>query len=232
MNNDKLLEKIIIVDYGSQFTQLIARKVRECGVYSEIINFNQINKLKKDKNKKKGIILSGGPLTITNKESVKLGNYILNLNIPILGICYGHQILAKKFGGKVKISKSREFGHAVVRSKSKSSITKNFFRKKIASVWMSHQDVVYKLPSGFKKIASTNNSKFAIIANEKRKYYGIQFHPEVNLRMHFKWLYYAGYMLREKGAQKKIHQLNLRVKHGKKINMWLDYFLDNYFLKN
>ena len=180
MNNDKLLEKIIIVDYGSQFTQLIARKVRECGVYSEIINFNQINKLKKDKNKKKGIILSGGPLTITDKESVKLGNYILNLNIPILGICYGHQILAKKFGGKVKISKSREFGHAVVRSKSKSSITKNFFRKKIASVWMSHQDVVYKLPSGFKKIASTNNSKFAIIANEKRKYYGIQFHPEVS----------------------------------------------------
>ena len=123
MNNDKLLEKIIIVDYGSQFTQLIARKVRECGVYSEIINFNQINKLKKDKNKKKGIILSGGPLTITNKESVKLGNYILNLNIPILGICYGHQILAKKFGGKVKISKSREFGNDVVRSMSKSSIT-------------------------------------------------------------------------------------------------------------
>ena len=74
MNNDKLLEKIIILDYGSQFTQLIARKVREFGVYSEIINFNQINKLKKDKTKKKGIILSGGPLTITNKESVKLGN--------------------------------------------------------------------------------------------------------------------------------------------------------------
>ncbi len=180
MNNDKLLEKIIIIDYGSQFTQLIARKIRECGVYSEIINFSQINKLKKDKSKKKGIILSGGPLTITNKESAKLENYILNLNIPILGICYGHQILAKKFGGKVKKSKTREFGHAVVKIKSKSSITKNFFRKKNTSVWMSHQDIVYKLPSGFKKIASSNNSKFAIIANEKKKYYGIQFHPEVS----------------------------------------------------
>ena len=180
MNNDKLLEKIIIIDYGSQFTQLIARKVREYGVYSEIINFNQIKKLKKDKTKKKGIILSGGPLTITNNKSAKLENYILNLNIPILGICYGHQILAKKFGGKVKISNTREFGHAVVKSKLKSSITKNFFKKKITSVWMSHQDIVYKLPIGFKKIASSNNSKFAIIANEKRKYYGIQFHPEVS----------------------------------------------------
>ena len=180
MNNDKFLEKIIIIDYGSQFTQLIARKVREYGVYSEIINFSQIKKLKKDKAKKKGIILSGGPLTITNKKSATLENYILNLNVPILGICYGHQILAKKFGGKVKISKTREFGHAIVKSKSKSSITKNFFRKKNTSVWMSHQDIVYKLPRGFKKIASSNNSKFAIIANEKRKYYGIQFHPEVS----------------------------------------------------
>ena len=179
MNRNNVLEKVVIIDFGSQFTQLIARKVREIGVYSEIINFNQIRGLKKD-NLIKGIILSGGPLTTTNKNSINLDNYILDLNLPILGICYGHQILAKKFGGKVKISKTREFGHAIVRSKLNSPITRNFFNKKNNSVWMSHQDIVYKIPTGFKKIASSSNSKFAIIANEKKKYYGIQFHPEVS----------------------------------------------------
>ena len=91
-------EKIIIIDYGSQFTQLIARKVRELGAYSEIINFLQINKLKKDK-LLKGIILSGGPLTATNKKTPKLNSAIINLKIPIWGICFGHQILSKKLGG-------------------------------------------------------------------------------------------------------------------------------------
>ena len=129
MSRNNVFEKVAIIDFGSQFTQLIARKVREIGVYSKIINFKQIRVLRKD-NLIKGIILSGGPLTTTNKNSVNLDNYILDLNLPILGICYGHQILAKKFGGKVKISKTREFGHAIVKSKSKSSITKNFFKKK------------------------------------------------------------------------------------------------------
>ena len=179
MNHNNVLEKIVIIDFGSQFTQLIARKIREIGVYSEIINFNQIRVLKKD-NSIKGIILSGGPLTATDKNSIDLDNFILDLNLPILGICYGHQILAKKFGGKVKISKTREFGHVIIRNKLYSPITRNFFKKKNNSVWMSHQDVVYKIPSGFKKIASSSNSKFAIIANEKKKYYGIQFHPEVS----------------------------------------------------
>ena len=179
MNKEKFLEKIIIIDYGSQFTQLIARKVRECGVYSEIINFNKIKNLINEK-KAKGIILSGGPLTITKRKSENLNNDILNLNLPILGICYGHQILAKKFNGKIKKSKTREFGHAIVKSNSKSSITKNFFKKNKSLVWMSHQDIVYKLPYGFKKVAFTNNSKYAIIANEKKKYYGVQFHPEVS----------------------------------------------------
>ncbi len=179
MSPSNIFEKIAIVDFGSQFTQLIARKVRELGVYSEIINFNQIRDLKNNKSTK-GIVLSGGPLTATNKNFTSLDKHILDLNLPILGICYGHQILAKKFGGRIKISKTREFGHAIVRSKLSSPITKNFFKKKNNSVWMSHQDIVYKIPSGFKKIASSNNSKFAIIANEKKKYYGIQFHPEVS----------------------------------------------------
>ena len=172
------LEKIIIIDYGSQVTQLIARKVREVGVYSEIINFNQAKKIKKSYFIK-GIILSGGPLTITKRNSLDLPNHILNLNKPILGICYGHQILAKKFGGKVKISKTREFGHAKIISNNKCPLTKNFFKNKKNSVWMSHQDIVTKIPRGFKKIASTQNSKFAIISNENKKFYGVQFHPEV-----------------------------------------------------
>ena len=172
-------EKIVIIDFGSQFTQLIARKVRELGVYSEIINFKKIKNLTKNKFIK-GIILSGGPLTVTNKKTAKLDASILNLKIPILGICYGHQILSKNLGGKVKSSKKREFGRAVLKSISKSTITKNFFKKKTNLVWMSHQDIVSKIPEGFKKIASSTNSKFAIISNEKKKYYGIQFHPEVS----------------------------------------------------
>ena len=177
MDQDNL-EKIIIIDYGSQVTQLIARKVREIGVYSEIINFNKAKKIKQNKFIK-GIILSGGPLTITKSNSLNLTENILNLKKPILGICYGHQILAKKFGGKVKISKTREFGFAKIKSDKRCPLTQNFFKNKNNSVWMSHQDIVTKIPSGFKRIASTQNSKFAIISNEKKKFYGVQFHPEV-----------------------------------------------------
>ena len=173
------LEKIVIIDFGSQFTQLVARKIRELGAYSEIINPNNIKKLNRD-NYIKGVILSGGPLSITNKKGLKLDNSVINLKVPILGICYGHQILAKKFGGRIKISKNREFGKAEIKSKSKSLITKNFFNKKRSVVWMSHQDVVQRLPPGFKSVGSSTNSKFAIIANEHLKYYGVQFHPEVS----------------------------------------------------
>ena len=172
-------EKIIIIDFGSQFTQLIARKVRELGAYSEIINFTKIKKLNNNKFIK-GIILSGGPLTVTDEKTSKLGNEILYLKVPILGICYGHQILSKKLGGKVKTSKKREFGRAFLKSISKSPITKNFFITKKTSVWMSHQDIVSVIPKDFKRIASSANSKFAIISNEIKKYYGIQFHPEVS----------------------------------------------------
>ena len=172
-------EKIIIIDFGSQFTQLIARKVRELGAYSEIINFTKTKKLNKNQFIK-GIILSGGPLTVTDKKTSKLSNEILYLKVPILGICYGHQILSKKLGGKVKTSKKREFGRAFLKSISKSPITKKFFITKKTSVWMSHQDIVSVIPKNFKRIASSKNSKFAIISNEIKKYYGIQFHPEVS----------------------------------------------------
>ena len=179
MSLDQNLDKILIIDFGSQFTQLIARRIRELGVFSEIISHKKI-KLKNVDNSIKGIILSGGPLNVYEINKYSFDKKIINLNIPILGICFGHQILSKLNGGKVKQSKHREFGLANVYKKSDSLLTKNFFSKtKFKKVWMSHADQVSKIPKNFKIIASSNNSKFAIVENKEKKFYGVQFHPEV-----------------------------------------------------
>ena len=180
MNLEENLSKILIIDYGSQFTQLIARRIRELGVYSIIISHKKI-KLK-DINKKKisGIILSGGPLNVYQSNKVKFDKKILTLGIPILGICFGHQVISKELGGKVKKAKHREFGLAKLKKLKNSMLTKNFFTKnKSKTVWMSHSDEVTKLAKGFKVIAKTDNSKFSMIENLSKKFYGIQFHPEV-----------------------------------------------------
>ena len=177
LNNN--INKILIVDFGSQFTQLIARRIREFGVFSEIISHKKIkaNKITIDI---KGIVLSGGPLNVYENKKFKFDKKILELNIPILGICFGHQILSKVLGGKVRQSKQREFGLAEVKKISKSLLTNNFFDKKNKSkVWMSHADQVVKIPKNFKKIASSKNSKFTIIENKAKNFYGVQFHPEV-----------------------------------------------------
>ena len=175
---DSALSKILIIDFGSQFTQLIARKIRELGVYSEILSHNKSNKI--NLKNVKGIILSGGPLNVYQDKKIKFDNTILKKNIPILGICFGHQIISKEFGGKVKQSKFREFGLAEVIKIKKSLLLKNFFDKKNKSkVWMSHSDQVTKLPRGFKTVAYSKNSKLAIIENSSKKIYGVQFHPEV-----------------------------------------------------
>ncbi len=175
---DNALSKILIIDFGSQFTQLIARKIRELGVYSEILSHNNSNNINLEN--VKGIILSGGPLNVYQDKKIKFDNTILKKNIPILGICFGHQIISKEFGGKVKQSKFREFGLAEVTKIKKSLLLKNFFDKKNKSkVWMSHSDQVTKLPRGFKTVAYSKNSKLAIIENSSKKIYGVQFHPEV-----------------------------------------------------
>ena len=175
---DSALSKILIIDFGSQFTQLIARKIRELGVYSEILSHNKSNKINLEN--VKGIILSGGPLNVYQDKKIKFDNTILKKNIPILGICFGHQIISKEFGGKVKQSKFRDFGLAEVIKIKKSLLLKNFFDKKNKSkVWMSHSDQVTKLPRGFKTVAYSKNSKLAIIENSSKKIYGVQFHPEV-----------------------------------------------------
>ena len=173
------LKKILIIDFGSQFTQLIARRIRELGVYSEIISHKKSNKIKNNNNII-GIILSGGPLNVYQTKKIKFNKSIIKLGIPILGICFGHQIISKELGGKVKKSKFREFGLTKLKKINNSILTKNFFNKNgINNVWMSHADEVTKIPKNFKIIASSNNSKMCIIENKKNNFYGIQFHPEV-----------------------------------------------------
>ncbi len=174
------LSKILIIDFGSQFTQLIARRVREFGVYSEIISHKKINS-KLDKKNINGIILSGGPLNVYQSKKIKFNNEIFKWNTPILGICFGHQIISKELGGKVKQAKYREFGLAKLKRLKKSKLINNFFNKtKINNVWMSHADEVTKLAKGFNVIAKTNTSNFSIIENRSKNFYGIQFHPEVS----------------------------------------------------
>ena len=179
MSLDQNLGKILIVDFGSQFTQLIARRVREIGVFSEIVSHKKI-KVKNIDNTIKGIILSGGPLNVYQINKYSFDKKILQLNIPVLGICFGHQILSKLNGGKVKQSKHREFGLANIYKKNNSLLTANFFKKSnTKKVWMSHADQVSKIPKNFKVVASSTNSKFAIVENKIKKFYGVQFHPEV-----------------------------------------------------
>ena len=178
MNLDLGLNKILIIDFGSQFTQLIARRIRELGVFSEIISHKEV-KSKNIDSTVKGIILSGGPLNVYEIKKYSFDKKIIQKRIPILGICFGHQILSKINGGKVKQSKHREFGLVNILKKRTSPLTKNFFKKSYTKVWMSHADQVSKLPKNFKVIASSQNSKFAIVANELKRFYGVQFHPEV-----------------------------------------------------
>jgi len=173
------MDKILILDFGSQVTQLIARRIRKKNIYCEIHPYN-ISKKEIDNFSPKGLILSGGPASTTLKKPLKPDNSIYSLNIPILGICYGHQLLCKHLGGNVINSKKREFGKAFIKIKSKSKIFEGIYKKNNKyQVWMSHGDKVSKLPKSFSVIASTPNAKFAAITNEDKKIYGLQFHPEV-----------------------------------------------------
>ena len=179
MSLDQNLNKILIVDFGSQFTQLIARRVRELGIFSEIVSHKKI-KSKKINHTIKGIILSGGPLNVYQINKYSFDKKIIQTGVPVLGICFGHQIISKLNGGKVKQSKHREFGLANITKKNNSLLIKNLFKKKKSiKVWMSHADQVSKLPKNFKVIASSQNSKFAVVENKFKNYYGVQFHPEV-----------------------------------------------------
>jgi GMP synthase (glutamine-hydrolysing) len=169
-------EFILILDFGSQYTQLIARRIRECGVYSEIHPYNfDVDKIK-SKNPV-GIILSGGPLSVYDEGAPRLNGEIFELGIPILGICYGLQLICFQLGGNVEKAKSREYGKATLNVSDESSLLKNIIPASV--VWMSHGDYVTKIPGGYKIIGSSDNSPFSAIANETKKIFGVQFHPEV-----------------------------------------------------
>jgi len=175
------ISRIVILDFGSQYTHLIANRIRTLGVYSEIvipdhdIDLTDVNI--------KGIILSGGPSSVYDKNRPNHNGTLLKkvaenrLHIPLMGICYGHQLLSYELGGKVEKGFVREYGKAEVTMKKESPLTKGLLKKEI--MWMSHGDEVTKLPSGFEVVGSSSDCESAIIYNEEKNIYGLQFHPEV-----------------------------------------------------
>ncbi len=167
---------ILIIDYGSQYTQLIARRVREAKVYSEIhphtISINEI----KDLNPK-GIILSGGPMSVYDEEAPQIDSGIFNLKKPVLGICYGLQLICKSFNGKVEPAENREYGKSVLRTIDDSDILKEVDDASV--VWMSHGDYISEIPPGFKVVGESDHSPICAISNISKRIFGLQFHPEV-----------------------------------------------------
>ncbi|MEQ8427970.1 MAG: glutamine-hydrolyzing GMP synthase [Gammaproteobacteria bacterium] len=184
MTTDIHAERVLILDFGSQYTQLIARRVREAGVYSEIHPFDMDEQAIQDF-KPNAIILSGGPESVTVVNGFRAPDLVFNMGLPVLGICYGMQTMAEQLGGKVISSNVREFGYARIRARGHSELLKDIQDETNAeghgllNVWMSHGDKVDGLPEGFKVIASTDNAPIAGMADEERKFYGLQFHPEV-----------------------------------------------------
>ena len=173
-------DTILIVDFGSQVTKLIARRIREFGVFSQILPYHHLKKKDIPVKEIKGIIFSGGPNSVDERSAPEVPKLIYDLKIPILGICYGLQLICKNFGGKISHSKDREFGKILLKINKKSLLFGSSFKtNKDYQVWMSHSDAVKQLPEGFESIASSDNCKSAAVQNIKKKIYGVQFHPEV-----------------------------------------------------
>ena len=174
--NNKTIDKILVLDFGSQYTQLIARRVRESDVYSEILPWD-IDETKIKELEPKGIILSGGPNSVTKSFTPRIPQIVFDLSIPILGICYGMQTLAEQMGGHVVSVDQKEFGHSELEILNDSKLFNEIDKK--LNVWMSHGDQVQDLPDGFKLLASTKTAPIAAMQHETLPYYAIQFHPEV-----------------------------------------------------
>ena len=165
---------IIVLDFGSQYSHLIVRRIRELGVYAELVPHNlPLDKLKNAK----GIVLSGGPQNLSGKSALRVNRAIFNLGIPILGICYGLQLIADELGGKVKSARHREYGPTEVTLAKTTGIFAGLSKKQMT--WMSHGDQVVRLPQGFVQTAYSKNCANVAIADLKKKIYGLQFHPEV-----------------------------------------------------
>ncbi len=174
--SDTTHETILILDFGSQYTQLIARRIREKGVFSEIQPYNY--DLSKIGNKKiKGIILSGGPSSVYEIDAPHIGKEIFDFGVPVLGICYGLQLITHLLGGKVVKSEKKEYGSALLKISEPGYLLNDIPDN--SKVWMSHGDKVLELPKGFLSVASTENSPYAAIRHEQKEIFGLQFHPEV-----------------------------------------------------
>ena len=177
-------DKILILDFGSQYTQLIARRVREIGVYNEIYPFDMDEQALR-RFAPRAVILSGGPESVVAADSRRAPDSVFELGVPVLGICYGMQTMAQQLGGQVAASSLREFGYARVRARGHSRLLRDIQDETneaghgLLDVWMSHGDKVDELPAGFKRIASSDNAPIAGMADEERRFYGLQFHPEV-----------------------------------------------------
>ncbi|WP_027551524.1 glutamine-hydrolyzing GMP synthase [Bradyrhizobium sp. Cp5.3] len=172
-------DKILIVDFGSQVTQLIARRVREDGVYCEIVPFNKAEGAFGEM-KPKAVILSGGPASVLDDNAPAAPMSILTAGVPVLGICYGEQTMAQQLGGTVEAGHHREFGRATIEVTDDCALFEGVWQKGGRyDVWMSHGDRVTKLPDGFRGVAKAQGSPISVIADDKRKFYAMQFHPEV-----------------------------------------------------
>jgi GMP synthase (glutamine-hydrolysing) len=175
-----MTDRVLIIDFGSQVTQLIARRLRESGVYCEIHPFNKVDGASLEAFAPKGIILSCGPASVTEKDSPRIPDAVLASNLPILGICYGQQALCHQLGGTVEPGDQREFGRAVVDVTADCALFHGVWQVGAReTVWMSHGDRVTKLPPGFRAVATSEGAPFAVIADDQRRIYATQFHPEV-----------------------------------------------------
>ena len=172
-------DKVLIIDFGSQVTQLIARRVREAGVYCEIAPF-QSAAAALDAVKPKAVILSGGPASVVEEGSPRAPDALFTAGIPVLGICYGEQLMAVQLGGAVESGHHGEFGRAEVEATATSPLLEGAWAQGLHTVWMSHGDRVTRMPEGFKRIGRSANAPDCVIADEARRFYGLQFHPEVH----------------------------------------------------
>lgn len=169
-------ELILIIDFGGQYNQLIARRVRECGVYCEIVPHScSLDKIKEKQ--PKGIIFTGGPNSVYGEKAPTVDKEIFNLGVPVLGICYGHQIMAHSLGGEVMGAETREYGKTEISLNSESVLFKDI--NEAENCWMSHTDYTAKVPQGFNIVASTKGCEIAAMENIEKNLYGVQFHPEV-----------------------------------------------------
>ena len=175
-----MTDRVLIVDFGSQVTQLIARRVRESGVYCEIHPCTRVDARFLELFAPRAVILSGGPASVTETHTPRAHPALLKTGLPVLGICYGQQTMVEQLGGRVEPGATREFGRAVVEVTSDCALFDGVWEKGgRETVWMSHGDRVAALPPGFRSVAVSEGAPLAVIADDTRRFYGVQFHPEV-----------------------------------------------------